>query len=269
MRQWRLIVDKPMNGAANMATDEAILHAVAEGDAPPTLRLYAWEPFCLSLGYGQRARDTDLDGLIEHGWDLVRRPTGGRAILHGDELTYSVALPEDHPLAKGGIIETYLRLSSALLNAMERLGLGVSADAEGESIRDAGPVCFEVPSKYEITFDEKKLIGSAQMRRHSGVLQHGTIPLYGDIARICDALAYETDTARNIAKQDVRRRAATLADAGLENTEWHDIANALIGAFTETLDLTLEAGEMNEKEHTLADTLYRTVYTTDDWNFKR
>jgi len=269
MSQWRLILDDPLNGAANMAADEAILRTVAAGNQPPTLRLYAWEPLCLSLGYGQRARDVDVERLVAHGWDLVRRPTGGKAILHGDELTYSVALPEGHTLANGGIIETYLRLSKALLEAMRRLGLGVQADPDGESNREAGPVCFEVPSKYEITVDGKKLIGSAQMRRHSGVLQHGTIPLYGDIARICDALAYPDENARETARQGVRARAATLESVGLDAITWGNVADALGGSFSDVLDVTFTPGGLSEAENTLADKLYRETYTRDDWNLKR
>src|SRR5688572_28682565 len=111
MRQWRLIYDSPLPGSVNMARDEAIMTATAAGDVLPTLRLYAWDPACLSLGYGQTTRDVDFDRLISNGWEAVRRPTGGKAILHTDELTYSVALPEDDVLASGGIIETYLRLS--------------------------------------------------------------------------------------------------------------------------------------------------------------
>jgi lipoate-protein ligase A len=269
MRQWRLICDEPMDGAANMSADEAILRTVAVGGALPTLRLYAWEPFCLSLGYGQRSSDADFERLQLHGWDIVRRPTGGRAILHGDELTYSVSLPEDHPLAMGGIIETYLRLSRALLLAMEKLGLGVIADPDGDTSSVKGPVCFEVPSRYEITVGGKKLIGSAQMRRHRGVLQHGTIPLYGDIARICDALVYDSDVEREAARVQVRERAATLESAGLVDMTWGQVAAALITSFSETLDIELVNGDLSPQELALADQLYRETYTHDDWTFKR
>jgi lipoyl(octanoyl) transferase len=269
MRQWRLIVDKPMNGAANMAADEAILRMVATGDSPPTLRLYAWEPFCLSLGYGQRARDVDLERMGGYGWEIVRRPTGGRAILHGDELTYSVSLPGSHALASGGIIDTYLRLSRALLGAMAALGLQVMADPDGDTGSVKGPVCFEVPSKYEITIGGKKLIGSAQMRRHGGVLQHGTIPLEGDIGRIVDALAYPDANARESARQQVRARAATLAGVGLAGVMWDDVAAALASSFTDTLQIELEPGEMSEAEFALADELYRKTYDTSAWTFKR
>ncbi|MEM6282360.1 MAG: biotin/lipoate A/B protein ligase family protein [Chloroflexota bacterium] len=268
MREWRLIYSEPMEGAANMAADEAILRAVAAKKQPPTLRVYGWNPFSLSLGYGQRIRDADLDRIIDNGWTLVRRPTGGRAILHGDELTYSVTLPEDHPIAAGGIIETYLRLSNGLMLAMERMGLNVQADPDGDEETGKGPVCFEVPSKYEITVGGKKLIGSAQLRRGGGVLQHGTLPLYGDIARICDALAYASEDTREQAKAQVRERAATMADAGLTVT-WDMAATALAIGMAQALDIELEDGDMSDEELKEAEKLYTGVYTTEAWNAKR
>src|SRR5579859_7797477 len=103
--RWRLIVDSPCDGPTNMAIDEAILEAVGRGDSLPTLRLFAWEPACLSLGYAQPAADVDRDRLTARGWDVVRRMTGGRAILHTDELTYGVALPHDHLLVMGTILD--------------------------------------------------------------------------------------------------------------------------------------------------------------------
>ena len=93
---WRwLVMDVPLDGPANMAVDQAIMEAVAEERVPPTLRFYAWEPACLSLGYMQPVADVGRHHLAARGWDLVRRMTGGRAILHADELTYSVALPAE------------------------------------------------------------------------------------------------------------------------------------------------------------------------------
>jgi lipoate-protein ligase A len=195
-----------------MAVDAAILEAVSAGDALPTLRLYGWERPCVSLGYGQHVGDVDLEQLNARGWDIVRRPTGGKAILHTDELTYSVALPIEHPLAQGGVVESYREISKALLAALRTLGTNPQADRKTEG-GEISVVCFETPSHYEITVNGKKLVGSAQVRRKAGVLQHGTLPLYGDIARICDVLQYEDEDAREQARRQVRERATTLAEA--------------------------------------------------------
>src|SRR5260221_6193575 len=125
---WRLIIDAACDGPTNMAIDEAILEAVGRGDSPPILRLYRWNPPCLSLGYAQSADDADLELIVARGWQLVRRLTGGRAILHTEELTYSVALPLDHPLIAGTILDSYRRLSAALLIAVQTIGLDANAD---------------------------------------------------------------------------------------------------------------------------------------------
>ncbi|MEJ2486788.1 MAG: lipoate--protein ligase family protein, partial [Anaerolineales bacterium] len=182
---WRLLLTPEAPGAWNMAVDEAILEAATHREVLPTLRLYAWNPPCLSLGYAQPISDVDESRLEKFGWDLVRRPTGGRAILHTDELTYSVCGPEDEPVLAGDILSSYKRLSSAILAAIEQIGISVQAlpQEKNANSKSPEPVCFEVPSNYEITADGKKLVGSAQARRQGGVLQHGTLPLYGDLTR--------------------------------------------------------------------------------------
>ena len=114
---WRVMLTPPAPGPWNMALDEAILEGVGKKEVLPTLRLYAWQPACLSLGYAQSAKDVDQDQLHTCGWDLVRRPTGGRAILHTDELTYSVIAPLHEPRVYGNILESYRHLSMALLSA--------------------------------------------------------------------------------------------------------------------------------------------------------
>ena len=182
---WRLLNTQHLDGATNMAIDEAISRAVKADLVPPTLRFFGWQPACLSLGQAQPGGDVDQAACRSAGVDVVRRPTGGRAILHTDELTYSVIAPEREPRVAGTIVESYKRLSEGLLNGLMLIGVPTrQVERPDERDRDQGPVCFEVPSNYEIVFDGKKLVGSAQMRKAGVVLQHGTIPLHGDIARI-------------------------------------------------------------------------------------
>src|SRR4030065_446734 len=116
--EWRLIQTIPAPGAWNMAVDEAILVAAGSGAVPPTLRLYAWDPPCLSLGYAQPYADVDVPRLFERGWQVVRRPTGGRAILHTDELTYSVCGPGSEPRPAGSGLESYPKLSTPPFEAL-------------------------------------------------------------------------------------------------------------------------------------------------------
>lgn len=270
-RQWRVIYDQPTVGARNMAVDEAILTAVGAGESPPTLRLYGWEPPCLSLGYGQRAREADLDRLSARGWGIVRRPTGGRAILHADELTYSLALPIADPLMAGGVVESYRRISGALLMALQSLGAQPNAD-RAESMPEAAalsPVCFETSSHYEITIEGRKLVGSAQVRRRQSALQHGTLPLFGDIARICEALVYADEQARAAAADQVRARATTLEAALGRRVDWQTAAGAVADGFRQALDVALTPGELTAAETADAGRLEASVYGDPGWTFRR
>jgi lipoate-protein ligase A len=243
-----------------MAVDEAILRAVAAGEAPPTLRLYAWDPPALSLGRGQEVEDVDRRAVEAAGYDLMRRPTGGRAILHIDELTYSVTAPEREPRVSGGVVESYRRLSAGLVRGLALLGVEeIVADEQAESREPEGPVCFEVPSDYEITVGGKKLVGSAQMRARSGVLQHGAVPLHGDIARICPLLSGHPDPSR------VRARATTVARALDRHVGWEEAAEAVARGFAEALNLRLEPGELTEKERDRARELRAEKYATREW----
>lgn len=254
-----------------MAIDCAILEAVAKGDQPPSLRLYGWAPFCLSLGYGQRARAADVVALAARGWDLVRRPTGGKAILHGDELTYSLCLPLDHPLAGGDVVESYRRISAGLQRALKGLGLAVTAERQHKSVRpgDSGPVCFEIPSHYEISAGGRKLIGSAQLRRKGGLLQHGSLPLKGDLARICDVLRFDTDEAREAQKASVRERAVTLADLGAESVSWPEAGSAIEAGFASAFDLELIAAPLSPAETRRAAELVAERFGNEAWTLKR
>ena len=255
-RQWRLVCDSAAEGRWNMAADEAILEAVGAGLVPPTLRLYAWSPACLSLGFSQKMADADLVRLTARGWQMVRRPTGGKAILHTDELTYSVALPPDHPLTVLGIVDSYREISRALMHALTLMGAAAHSERRSDTApQRPGAVCFEVPSHYEITVEGKKLVGSAQVRRKSGLLQHGTLPLTGDLARICDALAYPDEIEREAARQTVLERAITLNDALGHPVTWDEAAEAVSEGFEAVFGIELVLSGLTEWERERADLL--------------
>lgn len=269
MRQWQLIVERtPHNGACNMAIDETLLESVSSKARLPTLRLYSWDPFCLSLGYGQTSADVDWEQLRARGWDVVRRPTGGKAILHGDELTYSLTLPLDDEIAQGDIIESYRRISRGLMEALMILGLTPQSEKASPRGARTGPVCFEVPSHYEVTVHGRKLIGSAQVRRRAGLLQHGTLPLSGDITRICDVLPYESDEARDAARSHVRTRATTLEAALGRSVSYEEATSAVIVGFERAFDVAFSEGVLTDEE--LAAMAARAeTYLDPTWTNKR
>lgn len=268
---WRLVVeDAPRSGAANMAVDQALALACAAGESLPTLRFYRWQPPTVSLGRHQPLAEIDLAAAAVYGYDVVRRSTGGRAILHIDELTYAVAAPADEPRVRGGVMDAYLRLSNALLAGLQRLGL--QADKAAGSVRtgpDVSAACFEAPSAYEITAGGRKLIGSAQSRRARYVLQHGSLPLTGDITRLIDVLAVPPADQQRLAVQ-LTQRAGNLAQAlGVAEDaavlQFEAVAAALAQGFAETLNLTLQPGPISAAELRTASRLIREQYASDEW----
>lgn len=269
---FRLLLDQHCDGATNMARDEAISHAVSAGLQPPTLRFYGWEPPAISLGMSQRISSVDEARCAEAGVGIVRRSTGGLAILHTDEFTYSIAMPASHPIAEGDVLTSYRRISEAIMEALRRLGVReVQANKVAREDKATGPVCFEAPSDYEVvgyapTPDGpplRKLVGSAQWRRLDGVLQHGSLPLHGDIGRICAFLHGAPEPER------VRRHAATLHEALGRAAAWDEVADAWHASFADVLNIEFTPGSLSADELKQTDELLHTKYAADRWTKRK
>lgn len=248
-----------------MALDAAILEAVGRSAVLPTLRLYAWNPACLSLGYSQPYGDVDLDRLQAQGWDIVRRPTGGRAILHTDELTYAVIGPKSDPRLEGGLMDSYRQISQALFQALDRLGLPVEVHSGKNPLAHHQPVCFENPSDFEITVRGKKIIGSAQARKKESILQHGSLPLTGDLTRITQALLYPSEEDRSQAGQTLLEKAATVQAVLGREISWEEAADAFQEAFQDVLHLELREDSLTAAELERAEALAKTQFGAPDW----
>ncbi len=264
---WRLLITPPGRGPWNMAVDEAVLESVGSGQSKPTLRLYTWSPACLSIGYAQPFRDVDQAHLEAHGWELVRRITGGRAILHTDELTYAVVAPYEEPRLAGNLLESYQRISQALVRALSLLGLPVQSHhlaAQGRK-DEPKPVCFEVPSNYEITVAGKKIVGSAQARKKPGILQHGTLPLKGDLGRIVQALSFPGPGAREDAASRLLERATTVEAVLGEAISWDAAAYAFIQGFSQALQINFQDSALTETELARVETLVAEKYANLSW----
>jgi len=272
---WRLLIEEePRSGAANMAFDQAIAMACAAGESPPTLRFYRWQPPAVSLGRHQPVADIDQAAVAAHGYDIVRRTTGGRAILHIDEFTYSVAAAATEPRVAGGVMDAYLRLSNALVAGLQ--ALGVAADKAGGDVRtgsDVSAACFEVPSAYEITVQGRKLMGSAQSRRAKYVLQHGSLPLYGDITRLVEVLVLSEEERPQLHRQ-LADHACTLATAlGVADDDpvlrFEHVAQAMMQGFATTLNITFQRDAPTAGELQTAAQLIREQYANADWTASR
>ncbi|NLT42007.1 MAG: lipoate--protein ligase family protein [Anaerolineae bacterium] len=264
---WRLLPEATFDGAFNMALDEAVLEAVGAGESPPTMRFYRWDPPCLSIGYSQKIASFDRQALSDHGWHLVRRPSGGRAVLHRDEVTYSIAAPAEDWRLAGGVLESYRRISGAFLHGLEGLGVCLTDEAEGDSAGPRSAACFDAPSRHELTANGRKLVGSAQWRHGAGVLQHGSVPLSGDVAEVVGYLAL-SESDRERARALLRRRAATVEQALGTKPGFTEVANAIAQGLSALLAVDWVPGEPTPKELARAAQLRSTRYGTDAWNFR-
>jgi lipoate-protein ligase A len=266
---WRLLDTGWSDGATNMAMDEAIMLAVAAGKSPPTLRFYGWSPPCVSVGYAQSLdQEVDLGACRRHGYTWVRRPTGGRAVLHVDELTYSVIAPLSEPRVRGDILTSYRRLSHGLLAGLRLLGCeAVQANPLPAGGPSASAACFDVPSAYEILASGRKLVGSAQARRRRVILQHGAIPLEGDVARIGDVLVLSSQE-RQMLRRKLSSKATTLEAALGRKVSFHECAEALRAGFAQALNLALQPGELLSDEQ-VAMELLRAKHQKREWLFDK
>jgi lipoate-protein ligase A len=216
-----------------MAADEALLDQVAAG-APPALRLYRWVPPALSLGRFQPDDDVDLDACRRLGVDVVRRPTGGQGLLHGGDLTYAVAMPRPDGAA-GGVDAVYTRLADGLIAGLARAGV-TAAIARHDG--PAGPVCFAGQQGADLRVGERKVCGSAQVRRGSAVLQHGSI-LLTRLPFDETAVLRRRPGAPQVTGAQLRDATVTLEELGA-SADPHVIADALVEGFAATLDLRFD-----------------------------
>ncbi|GAB4188900.1 MAG: lipoate--protein ligase family protein [Roseiflexaceae bacterium] len=259
---WRLLIDAPADGATNMARDAALLDLCASGAAPPTLRLYGWTPACLSLGRFQRSAEVRREACAQAGVAVVRRPSGGRALLHDAELTYALVAPAGTPPLDGAhsILESYRLISAALLAGLHRLG----APAELAPVarrRGGSAACFDMPASYELTMAGRKLAGSAQARSEGALLQHGAIPLTGHAARLAGLLAGTPPDLdqKMIALDEATGRAVTTEEA----------VAAIAQGFAVAWDITLTPGDWSPAEQARAAELRTMRYTAEEWTWGR
>ena len=242
--RWRLLDTAPAPGAWNMAVDEALAASVAAGGAP-VLRVYRWDPPCLSLGRNQPARGRyDLSALAAAGIEVVRRPTGGRAVLHRRELTYSVAAPE---ALLGVPRRAYEAINRALVAGLRRLGVDAAmhaAPGERAPAPSLSP-CFARPVEGEVVAAGGKLVGSAQRRLGSVILQHGSLPIDDDQSAVSSFLVERGEG-------DAAPPPATLAGVLGRRPAWDELVSALADGWREALDACVAMGALTEEERRAA-----------------
>jgi len=270
MRTWRYLPYAVNTGAENMAVDEAIMRALATGAVKqPTLRFYGWDPPTLSLGYAQSfSKEVDEEACRRAGIDIVRRPTGGRAVLHQYELTYAVVAPEDEEHVQGTIIESYLKISQALLFGFQSLGVPAVMVEHGNMAGLGSAACFDAPSWYELVVDGRKLVGSAQVRKDGVMLQHGSIILHFDAALLFSLLRFKSDEIRKRLSAGFKEKACALDEVWPRPLTPSELEQAICRGFEAVMDIEFMEGGLSPAELALANEL-ATKYRSDVWTKKR
>jgi len=245
-----------------MALDEAISLSVRKGSSPPTLRLYGWERPSVSIGLFQRISDIDLQYCIKNNLPVVRRPTGGRAILHGDELTYSFSSGNEG-FFSGGLLDTYRQLGSALKSALDMLGLDITIKgerAEGRTLTRS-PLCFRSVSYGELSWEGKKLVGSAQKRWKDGFLQQGSLPYLIDEENTRKVFSIPSSS-------DIKKGMIGLREA-VPGIEPRQIKEAIRASFERSFRISLLYSGLSPEEFHLARELQVQKYVSPEYTLQR
>ncbi|TKJ31708.1 octanoyltransferase [bacterium (candidate division B38) B3_B38] len=267
----RLLIDEPTDCFLNMAIDEALLLSCQRGEELslfPTIRFYQWSTPTLSLGYAQRSSQTvDRHYCRGTGVKVVRRITGGRAVLHHREVTYSVVACTDSPPFCGAISETYLLLSRAIMGAYTSLGIAAEMAGKGEGhCLASSPMtrspCFYSPSRHELVYQGKKLVGSAQKRQRNSFLQHGSILLDFDSQLLLLATAQQPG-------MKLPERVTSIKEILRREVSPDELIEKLVASFQKTLRLRLLPGELTSREREVAQRLCEEKYSQDAWNYLR
>ena len=234
---WRLMEDGPGDGRLNMAIDRAILTACDSGQAPATLRLYGWDKPTLSIGYSQNElKDVDNVQCERRNIPIVRRFTGGRALLHQYELTYSLIAPIPHPQFPGNLAGAFNAVSKAVIYSLEKTGVA-KLEMAGKDKRSCGPggkrspACFATTNHWEITVMGKKLAGSAQRRLNGAFLQHGSILLDWDPELAHSLLHYSSELEKTQGLKSLILSTLTLQEALSAKPEWKKVAHCFVEGF--------------------------------------
>ena len=283
LMEWRLIKDSYHTGFMNMAIDEAIMIAHREGLVPPTIRFYQWSPPAVSLGYFQDLKkEIDVDSCKNLGIDIVRRPTGGKAVLHDKELTYSFIIRENHPLVNNSILETYKKISGGIIKGLSHFGVTAELVPLREKLKsdslpkrekskihhsDFKSICFSVPSQYEVQVEDKKIVGSAQVRKRGIVLQHGSLLIELEKDKLFSVFNFPSAQIRERFK--TRFNAISLEEILKRKTNFSELSEILSLGFEEEFGVRLLEGKLTEQEEKISKELLENKYLTYEWNYER
>jgi len=251
--QWRLLKTDFSTAFINMAVDRAVLVASSEDKVSPTVRFYGWEPSAISIGYFQSLKEeVDLDACRKLGVDYVRRITGGGAVFHEEELTYSIVIPETHPQIPKNILKSYGRICGAVMKGLDNLG---------------------IESKYvpinDIITGGKKISGNAQTRKAKIVLQHGTVLTDVDVDKMFSVLKVPNEKLKDKLIANVKQRVTSIKHVLGKEVHFKDVSEAMKIGFEEEFNVELIEGTLSEEEKELTRKFEKECFSARDWNHRR
>jgi len=264
---YRFLETGIQDAALNMAIDEAVLLRHLEGQAPPTLRVFRWSQTSISLGRFQKVeQEINLDLCEQRGVALVRRPTGGRAVYHRDEFTYSFVSSKAHGIP-AGIVASYAYLSNGLIAALNHLNVPAEL-SEGRVSKQPSAACFAASTQADLTSGGFKIIGSAQVWKEDALLQQGSLPMDDRSAEFYSLLRFPDEDARGAALAQYREMTTPLHTFA-SGTTWEEVAQAFRVGFGSALQVAFQPGELTPEEWALAHQLAEEKYRKLTWLAER
>ncbi|MBN2461788.1 MAG: lipoate--protein ligase family protein [Candidatus Cloacimonetes bacterium] len=272
--RWRILKPGIFKPYENMAIDEAVMIGIANKGSEPTIRFYDWDPPTVSCGYNQAVdAEVDFDLLERYGYGFVRRPTGGRLVLHEKEVTYAVIAPLTGRMG-GKVQDSYAEISRALALGLQDLGMAVAFEKGQLSVHQqrigANP-CFSSSSRYELAVRERKIVGSAQVRRNGVLLQHGSVLLDCDQSRLAYLLPGLLDEQRAKLADFLASRTLPINQELREKVNFATVVTALSEGFRKAWseDDFYRAADLTDIEKERVRDLVDTKYLTDEWNKRK
>lgn len=266
MNPWRFLPYRKLSAFENMAIDEAIFRENQLKDTPPTLRFYGWNIPSVSIGYFQDAsKEVDLKACRKFGYDVVRRPTGGKAVFHYNDLTYAVISKTQNPLFTDDIIGTYRVISHCIAAGLAKLNIRaqMAEKKRGAMINSLEAFCFSVPSLHELLVNGKKICGSAQVRSRGAFLQHGSLMISFDPVKTQEVLLPHLDKDTQIS--ELLQSVTSMIDHYRGELDIPEVCRALRDGIEDTLKIRLIDGCLTDEEEALKELLLRKYYN-NEWN---
>jgi lipoate-protein ligase A len=267
VESWRLLSFGKADAVENMAVDEAVFREAIRKRVPPTLRFYSWRTPTVSIGYFQEARrEIDLEACRRLGIDFIRRPTGGKAVLHDREVTYAVIAGADHPLFPPDILRSFRVISGCIARGLRAIGIKAEMKAGGRAASDESlrTSCFSSPSRYELLVKGRKICGASQMRSHGVLLQHGALLMAFDPEKTCAILLPHRDPERQAAL--LRDSVTAVEEQAGRPVDERQLCRVLREGFEQGLGIRFVEAPLTPDEETLKRELMAKKYSSENWN---